>query len=53
MIVAVACIVLKFYGKNKSCLPVAVEWFSIQIFVNFGIFKLSLNLSSSTKGART
>ena len=55
MIVAVAqSIELKFYGKNESCHPVTVhfEWFFVQIFANFEIFKLSFNLSLSTKGAR-
>ena len=32
------------YGKNNSCHPVIIEWFSVQIiFVNDEIFKLSFN----------
>ena len=29
------------YGENNSCHPVMVEWISIQILVNFEMFKLS------------
>ena len=35
------------YGKNISCHSVTVEWFSIQVLVNFEIFKPSFNLSLS------
>ena len=34
-----------FYGENKSCHLVTLEWFFIQILVNFEIFKLSQNIS--------
>ena len=33
------------YEKNNFCHPVTLVWFSIQIFVNSKIFKLSLNFS--------
>ena len=33
------------YEKNNFCHPVTLAWFSIQVFVNSTIFKLSLNLS--------
>ena len=31
-----------WHELNYSCQPVMVEWISIQIFVNFEMFKLSL-----------
>ena len=33
------------YDKNNFCHPVTLAWFSIQILLNFEIFKLSVNLS--------
>ena len=33
------------YEKNNFCHPVTLAWFSIQILLNFEIFKLSVNLS--------
>ena len=32
-------------AKNYSCHPVLLEWFSVQVLVNFENFKLTLNLS--------
>ena len=37
--------VLILYGENNFCHQVMVEWFVIQILLNFKIFKLSKNLS--------
>ena len=37
--------VLLLYGENNFCHQVMVEWFVIQILLNFKIFKLSKNLS--------
>ena len=33
------------HGTNNSYHPVTLDWFSIQILVNYEILKLSLNLS--------
>ena len=32
------------YGKMNSSHPITVEWFSMQILLNFKIFKPSINL---------
>ena len=42
----------RMYGKNNSCHPVTVEWFSKQILVNFEIFKLSIHPSLTHYGAQ-
>ena len=39
--------------KNNFCQPVTLEWFSIQILVNFDVFKLSWNISLSITGLKS
>ena len=36
---------MDLYENNNSCHPVMLEWFSMEILVNFESFKLSSNLS--------
>ena len=43
----------RMYEKNNFCYPVTLAWFSIQILLNFEIFKLSVNLSLTHLRAHT